>query len=409
MILAVILEQVTHVETTGMPRVLYSFPHKIGAARICTTAWFQVASVSSAGASVTVFPGAVQRQLPAGVVVRPTLGWGRARVPYRAVGRVRALELHDLIVSRRLPRIAEEIDVVHVWPLAARKTIRVASRLGIPTVLERPNAHTRFAYGIVRAESERIGVALPPDHEHSYNAQILEIEEEEYALADFLLCPSDFVIKTFVDEGFAREKLLREIYGFEPTLYFPAPEPRTRGGGLNALQVGVAAVRKGQHFAVEAWLGSSAASRGRFSIAGDFLPAYRELLAPSLADPSIAVLGHRNDVPDLMRANDILLLPSLEEGSALVCSEAMACGCVPVVSDASSGLCRHMANALVHEAGDVKTLAAHITLLDQDRDLLERLRAGALATAAESTWDKAGTKLLDAYRSAMRSREQVPA
>ena len=383
-------------------RVLYSFPHKIGAARICTTAWYEAAEASAAGASMLVYAGAVHKALPAGIRVRTTLARGPVRLPYRAVGRVRALALHDLIVSRRLPKIANEIDLVHVWPLAASRTLKVASSLGIPTVLERPNAHTRFAYTVVKAECERLGITLPPTHEHAYSDEILQMEENEYELADYLLCPSDFVVKTFVDEGVPPEKLLRYIYGFEPATFFPPPEPRAAREGLIAVEVGVAAVRKGQHLALEAWLRSSASSAGRFTIVGDFLPEYRELLSEELAHPSVEALGHRADVAELMRASDILLLPSLEEGFGLVCTEAMACGCVPVVSDACTDLCRHMENALVHPAGDVDTLTKHLTLLNEDRGLLERLRAGALATAAESTWEKAGVVLLDTYRRAIR-------
>jgi glycosyltransferase involved in cell wall biosynthesis len=102
-----------------------------------------------------------------------------------------------------------------------------------------------------------------------------------------------------------------------------------------------------------------------------------------------------------MRRSDVLLLPSLEEGSALVCGEAMGAGCALLVSDASSGICRNNENALIHTAGDVETLARHISLLNDDRDELARLRRGALATAPEVTWSKAGAVLVDAYRRAV--------
>ena len=42
---------------------------------------------------------------------------------------------------------------------ARSRRSKVARQLGIPTVLERPNAHTRFAYEVVRDECERLGVA----------------------------------------------------------------------------------------------------------------------------------------------------------------------------------------------------------------------------------------------------------
>jgi glycosyltransferase involved in cell wall biosynthesis len=389
-------------------RMLYSFPHKIGADRICTTAWYQVAGVYSAGADVLCFPGVVHKQLPSGVRVRPTLARGPTRIPYRAIGGLRALELHDAIVARRLTKLAGEVDIVHAWPLGARRTLATAAKLGIPTVLERPNAYTRFAAETVKAECERLGVSLPANHEHAYRENIIRHEEEEYALASYLLCPSDFVVKTFLDAGFPSEKLIRHFYGFDPTIFFPPATPRPERPGLTMLVVGVAAVRKGQHIALEAWLKSSASESGKLQIVGDFLPAYREKLATLLAHPSVEVLGHRKDVPDLMRASDVLLLPSLEEGFGLVCTEALATGCVPLVSDACTELCRHMENALVHRVGDVDSLASHMTMLNEDRALLQGLRAGCLATAPEITWDRAGSALLVAYQVALAPEPTVP-
>jgi glycosyltransferase involved in cell wall biosynthesis len=128
------------------------------------------------------------------------------------------------------------------------------------------------------------------------------------------------------------------------------------------------------------------------------LPAYREKLEPLLDHPSIEVLGHRDDIPALMQRSSVLVLPSLEEGSALVTSEAAAVGCVPLVSDRSSGVCVHDENSLVHPAGDVETLARHLTSVARSPELLERLRRGCLRTAGSFTWAKAGERLLEIYR-----------
>jgi glycosyltransferase involved in cell wall biosynthesis len=390
-------------------RVLYSFPHRIGAGRICYTAWQQVRGLAEAGAHVTVFPGAVERPLPAGVSVSPTLARGRLRIPYRIVGQLRALALHDRIVARRLPDLADSIDIVHTWPLGALETLKAARRLGIPTVLERPNAHTRFAYEVVQQECERLGVELPPDHEHAYNELVLAKEEEEYRLADRLLCPSEFVVKTFLDRGTPREKLARHIYGYDESTFYPEARAPSQGDGLAVLFVGVAAVRKGLHFALEAWLRSPASRDGRFLVAGDVLPAYGERLSAQLAHPSVHVLGHRNDVPALMRRSDVLVLPSIEEGFGLVCTEAMGSGCVPLVSDACTDLCRHLENALVHHVGDVDAIEEHLTMLHRDRGLLDRLRDEGLRTAPDITWTAAGVMLVNAYGDLFRAGEaQLP-
>ena len=379
-------------------RVLYSFPNRLGADRICYTAWKQVCGLAEVGAELLVFPGALSRPLPHGVKVHPTLARGRLRLPYRLLGVFRTVALHDRIVARRLDKLVGKIDIVHTWPLGALATLKKAAQLGIPTVLERCNAHTGYAMEVVQKECERLGVSLPPHQEHAYNAWKLHKEEEEYKLADRLLCPSDFVVKTFLDRGYPREKLARHQYGFDEKGFYPEARRHESGPGLKVLFVGVCAVRKGVHYALEAWLKSPACQQGTFLIAGEFLPDYGQKLAPLLAHPSVKVLGHRNDVADLMRKSDILVLPSLEEGSALVTSEARGSGCVLLVSEAAGAICRHMENALVHSVGDVATLAQHFTLLHEDRALRERLRAASLATVSELTWTVAGEKLLQAYR-----------
>jgi glycosyltransferase involved in cell wall biosynthesis len=379
-------------------RVLYSFPHRLGADRICYTAWEQVNGLASAGADIFVHSGSLSRAVPKGVRTNSTLARGNLRIPFRLLGSMRALKLHDWIVSRRLEKIADQIDIVHAWPLGALSTLRTAAKLGIPTVLERPNAHTRFAYDVVKAECERIGVPLPPGHEHAFNAEVLEREEEEYRTAYRLLCPSEFTLETFVNQGFPREQLVRHFYGVDETVFHPNGAERQKDAGLTVIFVGVAAVRKGLHFALEAWLQSPAHKNGTFLIAGEMLPDYAAKLGPMLAHPSVRPLGHRNDVPDLMRKSDAMILPTIEEGFGLVCTEAMSSGCVPIVSEACTEICKHMENSLVHRIGDVSTLTQHITLVDENRALLRRLRAAGLKKVPEITWDAAGARLLEVYR-----------
>ena len=390
-------------------RILHSFPLKIGAGRICSTAWYEVTGAADAGADVSVLTGVVHRPLPETVKVSTTLARGRWRIPYSVVGQLRALELHDRIVARQLRRLAPQIDIIHTWPLASLHTLKAAKRLGIPTVLERPNANTRFAMEVVAAEGERLGVELPPDHEHAFNEEKLRIEEAEYVLADRLLCPSEFVVKTFADRGFTSHQMVRHTYGFDETTFYPSDAPRDSEAGLNALFVGVCAVRKGVHFALEAWLRSRASRRGTFRIAGEFLPAYERRLADMLAHPSVQVLGHRDDVPELMRQADILMLPSIEEGFGLTCVEAIGSGCVPLVSDACTEECVTNVNAFVHRVGDVEALTHQLTLLDADRELLARLRAECLRRAPDLTWTAAGRTLVGAYEQVVAERRAAPA
>jgi glycosyltransferase involved in cell wall biosynthesis len=241
---------------------------------------------------------------------------------------------------------------------------------------------------------------MPPGHEHEYNPAVLAHEEIEYEAADYLLCPSDFVARTFKDIGFQPGKLLRHQYGFDDKIFYCDPKPRSHTG-LTVLFAGGCAPRKGLHYALDAWLQSSAHETGTFFIAGEFIPGYAERLASQLSHHSVRRLGHRSDIPELMRESDILILPSIEEGSALVTSEARGSGCVLLVSDAAGAVCRHELDALVHRAGDVRTLTEHINRLHTNRPLLRHLRDNSLQGVQHLTWRSAGVKLLETYVAAL--------
>ncbi|TAE75319.1 MAG: glycosyltransferase [Verrucomicrobia bacterium] len=393
----------TKAPSASAPRVLYSFPHRIGAGQICHTAWQQVIGLQQAGVEVILATGSVARPLPAGISVRKTLSAGSFRLPVRLLGRLKACALHDWRVARMLPALKGKIDLIHAWPIGALHTIRAAKKLGIPVVLERPNAHTRFAFKVVAEECERLGFRLPPGHEHEFNQTTLAREEAEYAEADALLCPSEFVARSFIELGFAPEKLLRHRYGYDDSKFSPPSVAASPADGLTMIYAGGCAPRKGLHHALRAWLDSGAAERGKFLVAGGFVEGYAELLKDMLEHPSVEVLGHRNDLDVLMRKSDLFVLSTVEEGSALVTYEARASGCVLLVSDASGAVCDHLDNGLIHRAGDVAELTRHIRLLDQDRAMLERLRRASLASTGSLSWTAAGPVLKSAYVTAVAS------
>ena len=386
--------------SSEVPRVLYSFPFRIGAERICATAGYQVAGAAKAGSRMIVLCGSLGRDFPTNVRTRSTLAVGPIRLPIRYLGNSRACRLHDWITARWLERHAEEIDLVHGWPLSSLRTIRAAKRLGIPFLLERPNAHTAYAYEATATECRHVGIGLPEGHDHEFNQDFLDQEQQEYDETDFLICPSEFVAQTFRDRGFTNERLLRHHYGFDERRFLPGQQNAAQNRGLVMIYVGVCEPRKGLHYALQAWLESGAHQRGKFIVCGTFVPGYAEKLQSMLDHPSIEILGHRTDVADLMRESDLFVLSSVEEGSALVTYEAKAAGCVLLVSNGAGAVCEHMKDAMVHPMRDVHTLAAHIKQLDQDRSLIEALRRTSLAKCGSLSWDHAGVRLAKIYSDA---------
>jgi glycosyltransferase involved in cell wall biosynthesis len=121
-------------------------------------------------------------------------------------------------------------------------------------------------------------------------------------------------------------------------------------------------------------------------------------LAPRLAHPSVEVMPYTNDLRSAYQSCDALVLASIEEGSALVTYEAMACGAALLVSESSGAHAEHMREALIHRTADVTALRTHMDRLAGDPVLLAALRRNARETARSLTWADAGRVLDEAYR-----------
>ncbi|WP_227497208.1 glycosyltransferase family 4 protein [Planctomonas psychrotolerans] len=378
--------------------VLYSFPFAIGSPGIGMTAWNQVTELVAAGHSVHLVTASMARDIPGLASLRKTLVVAGRRVPHRLLGQHRAFAYTDAVASRMVAR--HRPDVVHTWPLGAKRTLRAAAALGIPGLREVPNTHTGHAYAVVAEEYARLGLPVPPGSSHEYNEDRLREEEAEWSLAEGLLVPSDTVAQSFLDRDFPEERLLRHRYGYNPDDLGAAPQ-RKAAAPFTAVFVGRCEPRKGLHHALRAWRASNASRTGRFLIYGNFIPGYREHLEPLLDSPGVEVRGFTSKVEDAFAEADVLLLPTVEEGSALVTYEAQALGCVPLVSTESGAYIVDGEHGLTHSPGDVGALTEHLDRLDSDRALLARMRARDLEHAPDLTWAAANESLVGNYRTAI--------
>lgn len=100
---------------------------------------------------------------------------------------------------------------------------------------------------------------------------------------------------------------------------------------------------------------------------------------------AISFLGARWDVADLLRASDLLVLPSLHEGFGLVLAEALATG-LPVVASRVGPvpeIVSHDATGLLVPPSDPEALAGAILELLTNETRRARMRVSARAEAIE--------------------------
>jgi len=103
----------------------------------------------------------------------------------------------------------------------------------------------------------------------------------------------------------------------------------------------------------------------------------------------------------------VLVLPSIEEGLALVLGQALACG-LPVVATANTGaedLVTDGREGLLVPIRDVAALQAAIDSLRTDRDLREHMREAALRRASGLRgWGAYGDQVVALYASLIDAR-----
>jgi hypothetical protein len=141
-------------------RVLYSFPLRLGADRICGIAWQQVNGLSAAGAEVTSLPGFdFEAGAAGGEVSLRRWPEGSCACPIKSWARMRACDWHDRVVARRIEKMAER-DRYH--PHLASGRARNAAR-GCAAGYSHRAGEVQCAHGF-RHGGGAAGVRPPGDH-----------------------------------------------------------------------------------------------------------------------------------------------------------------------------------------------------------------------------------------------------
>ncbi|MCA1735408.1 MAG: glycosyltransferase family 4 protein [Actinobacteria bacterium] len=112
--------------------------------------------------------------------------------------------------------------------------------------------------------------------------------------------------------------------------------------------------------------------------AGNTSGEVNNLVAEHSLDEAVRLLGHRDNVPDLLAASDVFVFPSLFEGLGGAAIEAMALGLpviasdIPALREATGG----ESAAVLVPPGHAELLAEAMLTLSRDRTKREQLGAG---------------------------------
>ncbi|MBN1255262.1 MAG: glycosyltransferase family 4 protein [Deltaproteobacteria bacterium] len=135
-----------------------------------------------------------------------------------------------------------------------------------------------------------------------------------------------------------------------------------------------------------------------FVMVGDG-PMKEELLKMAEGISDLHFVGYREDIPDLIAAFDIMLIPSLNDGFNLAAVEAMA-SAIPVVGTAVGGLPEVVGDGgILVNPGDTERMPQEaVTLLNSSRLRREMGAKGRKRTEDLFDWNVCLQRTIDLYR-----------
>jgi glycosyltransferase involved in cell wall biosynthesis len=204
-------------------------------------------------------------------------------------------------------------------------------------------------------------------------------------MADLLICPGRNVVDGIAEFGMEVASKIRVVpYGSGTDFAGRLNEPIVG----RVLFAGTAELRKGIHYFAAAAheLGTAGYD---FRVAGGVTDRITKLPACD----SLRFLGRisRSEMADEILTADVLVLPTLAEGSASVVSEALVAG-LPVITTSSAGSSViHDNSGLLVRERDCQDLASAINRVVSDRPFRRHLALGARSQArflTEQEWEK---------------------
>lgn len=266
-------------------------------------------------------------------------------------------------VARYLRR--RDVDIVHTHGTEAGIIGRFAAALAdIPAVV-----HTVH------------GVPFAPDRNNALEWFVLQCERAAAQYTDRIVTNADAIAEEYLEREIGRPEQYRTVYsGIDIEQFRNAtPAEDISGDGVRIVMVGRLADGKGFSDLVAAI--DRLDEQVSVYLVGD--GPLREELEEEIAQrgltDSVQLLGYRGDIPEILAACDVFVLPSYREGTPRVITEAMASG-LPVIGTEIAGVPEQIddrTNGLLIQPGDIEGLTDGFRRLVESAELREQFGAAS--------------------------------
>jgi glycosyltransferase involved in cell wall biosynthesis len=296
-----------------------------------------------------------------------------------------------------------DAGAVYTFNNAGLELMRHARENGRLTVMEQTIAPKKIEQEWLEDERKQFPEWESAKSHDSFLPSFIAREAAEWQAADVILCGSEFVRAGVAACGGPIERCRVVPYGVDSRLWVNTSVPHH--GPLRVLTVGAVGLRKGSPYVLAAAVQLRHAAEFRMvgSIEARSFAVRQLRKAVDLVGPV-----PRTEMGRHFAWADVLLLPSLCEGSATVAYEALACG-LPVIATTNTGtIVRDGVEGFIVPVRDVGGIVAALEKLAGNRDLLRDLSRQARRRSIEFDFSVYRKNLLSVLSLSRTSSVRIP-
>ncbi len=285
----------------------------------------------------------------------------------------------------------DKCDVLVIWSDVATHTLKTAKKYSLATVLERGSTHILFQKEILEEEYKRYGLQIKP-----IDARVINDDLANYSIADYISIPSKFAKQTYIERGITSQRLIQVPFGVDLETFRPIPK---EDNIFRVVFVGALCLRKGVHYLLEAYSQLKLRNAELMFIG----PVSSEIV--QFMKKYEGCYKHVGKIPHLelykyLSQGSVFILPSIEEGLAMVIPQALSCG-LPVICTTNTGaedIVTDGKEGFIIPIRSVEQIKEKILYLYEHSQ--ERAIMGKLArekAELDLSWEKYGQRMIQEY------------
>ena len=233
------------------------------------------------------------------------------------------------------------------------------------------------------------------EYKTQQSRDLLEETLLEYEVADYIMVPSSFAKRTFIEQGVDEKKVFVNPYGVDLSLF---KQVKQDDDVFRVIYCGRLSIQKGSHYLLEAIYGLNLNNFELWHVGGidiEMAPYIEKFKSKKIifkgAQP-------QDELYKFYSQGNVFILPSIQDGFGMVIFQAMACG-LPVILSENTGaydvITKDGEEGFVIPIRSIGAIQEKVTYLYNNKLACKQMGEKAKKkVAAGYTWDDYGERYI---------------